>query len=127
MTGNKCLLDTSIVIHAFKDNKIADQLDNFSEIFVSSIAVGELYYGAYRSSNPEKHLDQIKQFLQNCTMLNVDAITASLYGSIKAKLKDKGRPIPENDIWIAAISIQFSLPLFTTDKHFKEVDGITTV
>jgi len=83
MTGNKCLLDTSIVIHAFKDNKIADQLDNFSEIFVSSIAVGELYYGAYRSSNPEKHLDQIKQFLQNCTMLNVDAITASLYGVLK--------------------------------------------
>jgi len=128
MTGNKCLLDTSIIIHYFKNNSdIITQLHAFSEIFVSSIAAGELYYGAYRSANVQKHLDQTNRFLQNYTVLTPDIITANLFGSIKTALKGKGKPIPENDIWIAAIAAQFNLPLFTTDKHFKEIDNIILV
>jgi len=95
--------------------------------YIPAIAVGELYYGAYRSSNIKKHLEQVNQFLYNCKVLPVDAATADLYGSIKAALKDKGKPIPENDIWIAAIATQFELPLFTTDKHFKEIDNLILV
>ncbi|WP_370579578.1 PIN domain-containing protein [Mucilaginibacter sp. X5P1] len=75
----------------------------------------------------KKHLDQVAQFLENCKVLTVDAATGDLYGSIKAVLKDKGKPIPENDIWIAAIATQFDLPLFTTDKHFKEIDNLILV
>jgi tRNA(fMet)-specific endonuclease VapC len=125
MTGNKCLLDTCVIIHAFKNNKdITAQLHTFSEIFIPSIVAGELYYGAYCSANVKKHLDQTNQFLQNYTILVPDAITGDFYGSIKSTLKSKGKPIPENDIWIAAIAIQFNLPLFTVDKHFKEIDNI---
>jgi tRNA(fMet)-specific endonuclease VapC len=128
MTGNKCLLDTSIIIHTFKNNNIITaQLHTFSEIFVPSIAVGELYYGAYRSANVKKHLDQVQQFLQNYTILATDVVTADLYGSIKTALKNKGKPIPENDIWIAAISVQFGLPLFTSDKHFKDIENIILI
>jgi tRNA(fMet)-specific endonuclease VapC len=128
MTGNKCLLDTSIIIHTFKSNaQISDQLYTFSEIFVPSVAVGELYYGAYRSTNVKKHLDQIRLFLKDYTVLVLDVATADLYGSIKASLKRKGKPIPENDIWIAAIAVQFSLPLFATDKHFKEIDNLILI
>jgi tRNA(fMet)-specific endonuclease VapC len=118
------LLDTSIVIHYFKDNSIASQLDSFAEVLVPSTVVGELYFGAYRSLNPQKHIAQIQLFLQNCSLVLVDAETAILYGSIKAVLLAKGKPIPENDIWISAAAIQYNLPLFTTDKHFKEVDGL---
>jgi tRNA(fMet)-specific endonuclease VapC len=127
MTGNNCLLDTSIVIHAFKNINLAEQLDSFSEVYIPAIAVGELYYGAYRSSNVKKHLDQVNQFLERCNILAVDVTTSNLYGSIKAALKDKGKPIPENDIWIAAVATQFELPLFTTDKHFKEIDGLILI
>ncbi|MEO6521841.1 MAG: type II toxin-antitoxin system VapC family toxin [Mucilaginibacter sp.] len=127
MTGNSCLLDTSVIIHSFKNPSVAKQLDSFSEIFVPSIAAGELYFGAYRSSNPSKHLTQVNSFLQNCTIVVVSNETAILYGSIKADLLTKGKPIPENDIWIAAVAIEHQLPLFTTDNHFKEVDGISLV
>ena len=124
MTGNSCLLDTSIIIHSFKDNKIAEQLDEFINVYVPSIAAGELFFGAYRSANVKKHIEQIHLFLQKCIIVNPNGETADAYGNIKAKLKDKGKPIPENDIWIAAIAIHNKLPLFTSDKHFKEVDGL---
>ncbi len=128
MTGSKCLLDTSVIIFAFKSNpEVINQLHKFSEIFVPSIAAGELYYGAYRSANVQRHLDQTNQFLQEYTIVSPDITTGDLYGSIKSALKNKGKPIPENDIWIAAIAIQFNLPLFTADKHFKEIDKIELI
>jgi tRNA(fMet)-specific endonuclease VapC len=128
MTGNKCLLDTCIIIHAFKNNNdITAQLHTFSEIFVPSIAAGELYYGAYCSANVKKHLDQTNRFLQNYTILVPDTITGDLYGSIKTILKNKGKPMPENDIWIAGIAIRYDLPLFTSDKHFKEIESLILV
>jgi tRNA(fMet)-specific endonuclease VapC len=125
MTGNRCLLDTCVIIQAFKnDENITTHLHAFSEIFIPSIAAGELYYGAYCSANVKKHLDQANQFLQNYIILAPDVMTGDLYGNIKSALKKKGKPVPENDIWIAAIAIQFNLPLFTIDKHFKEIDNI---
>jgi tRNA(fMet)-specific endonuclease VapC len=86
-----------------------------------------LYYGAYCSTNVKKHLDQTNQFLQDYTILAPDIKTGEFYGQIKTALKNRGRPIPENDIWIAAIAIQFNLPLFTSDKHFKQIDNIVLV
>ena len=128
MTGSKCLLDTSIIVSSFRnDHLIIAQLYTFSEIFIPSIAVGELYYGAYRSANIQKHLDQLHRFLTDYTVLTPDVFTADVYGNIKAALKNKGKPIPENDMWIAAIAIQFKLPLFTTDKHFKEIDSLIQI
>lgn len=126
MTGNKCLLDTSIIIHAFKQNNtIAERLDKISEIFVPIEVVGELCYGAYKSANPTKHLGQINSFLLNCKIISPDRTTADVYGNIKTALMQKGKPIPENDIWIAAIAQQHEIPLFTTDNHFSEISSIS--
>lgn len=56
----------------------------------------------------------------------VNEATCINYGLIKASLRKKGKPIPENDIWIAAIAMQHSLVVATRDKHFDEVDGLST-
>ncbi len=126
MTGNKCLLDTTIIVHAFRsNNNIAEKLDAVQEVYVSVTAIGELFYGAYKSADPAKHIVQMKSFLKNCKILLTDTTTADIYGSIKAALATKGKPIPENDIWIGAASLQYNLPLYTTDAHFNEIDGIT--
>jgi tRNA(fMet)-specific endonuclease VapC len=81
----------------------------------------------YRSANPAKHLAEVQAFLGNCTLLATDSETGKLYGSIKTSLLAKGKPIPENDIWIAAVAVQHNLALFTSDKHFKEVEEIVLV
>ena len=128
MTGNKCLLDTSIVIHFFKKNeKIIQQLDGFSEVFVSTTVIGELYYGAYASQAPEKHITMIEDFLLRCKTIALDKASSINYGKIKTQLKLKGKPIPENDIWIAAVAISQNLPLFTTDNHFAAIPDIITL
>lgn len=57
-------------------------------------------------------------------MLIADQQTADHYASIKTALLNKGKPIPENDIWIAAVAKQFGLELYTQDQHFKEIDGL---
>lgn len=119
------MLDNSIVIKVFKQDKtIALHLDSFGEVYLTSIVLGELNYGAYASADPERHLEQINEFLQNCKMIYPDNDTANIYGKTKAALKKKGKPIPENDIWIAAVSIQYNLPSYTTDKHFLDIQGL---
>ncbi len=126
MTGNKCLLDTSIIINAFKsNNNVSEKLDVMQEVYVSVTAIGELYFGADKSEYPARHLSKMQSFLSDCKILNTDTTTADFYGSIKADLARKGKPIPDNDIWIGATALQYNLPLYTADAHFKEIDGIT--
>ncbi len=125
MIGNKCLVDTSIIVHAFRrNNEVSERLDAMEQVYVSVTVIGELYYGAYKSDNTEKHLKQMQSFLNNCKILQTDITTADIYGNIKAALAMKGKPIPENDIWIGAAAVQYNLPLYTIDGHCDEIDGI---
>lgn len=125
MTGSDFLFDTSAVIDLFKGNPVvASKLETITTVKIPSIVLGELYFGVYRSSNPQKHINQVKQFVENCEVLAIDVNTAEVYATIKTKLKIKGKPIPENDIWIAATAIQFDLLLVAFDKHFLEIEGL---
>jgi len=83
-----------------------------------------LYLGAYRSQNAAKHTQQIKRLLENCNVLIADAETAETYARIKAALLQKGKPIPENDIWIAATALQYGMRLVTRDNHFTEIEKL---
>lgn len=124
MSGN-FLLDTNIVIAIFaKDPSAHQQLSAANEVFVPSIVLGELYYGARKSSRGESNLRSVNKFAAANRILSCDSDTAQEYGRIKNQLRKKGRPIPENDIWIAAMARQHSLTLVSRDKHFDEVDGI---
>ena len=64
------------------------------------------------------------EFAAQSVILSSDADTAKRYGLIKAELKSKGKPIPENDIWIAAIAKQYDLTIVSRDHHFKEIDDL---
>jgi tRNA(fMet)-specific endonuclease VapC len=57
--------------------------------------------------------------------LACDAVTGLHYGNIKEQLRQMGRPIPENDIWIAAIALLFDSILVSRDEHFSTVQGLT--
>lgn len=125
MTGSNFILDTSAVIELFRGNPVvSNRLETEMVLKISSIVLGELYFGIYRSSNPTKHENQLKRFIKNCEVLPIDLDTSKIYAEIKAKLLQKGKPIPENDIWIAAIAMQFNFSLVTFDKHFLEIDDL---
>lgn len=125
MTGNKLLLDTNIVIELFRGNQsVIDFLDKQDKLYLPTATLGELYLGAYRSSNVSKKLQEIKSFLESCLVIYTDAITSDKYAIIKTALLNKGKPIPENDIWIAATAMHYDIQLYTLDEHFGEVEGI---
>jgi tRNA(fMet)-specific endonuclease VapC len=126
MTGNNILLDTNIIIELFKGNhSVTTSLETQQSVNIPFAVLGELYLGAYRSSNPKKHIKQVNDFLKKCNVLVADDETANNYALIKTELLNKGKPIPENDIWIAAIAKQHELKLITRDKHFTEIDGLS--
>ena len=125
MSG-RVLLDTNIVIALFaKEAVIGQRLTEAEEVFVSSIVLGELYYGAQKSARVETNVTRVNTFAASNTILGCDTTTAQYYGAIKNQLRAKGQPIPENDIWIAAIARQHQLTLVTRDEHFRAVDGLT--
>ena len=125
MTGNNYLIDSNIVIEIFNgDKKFADKLNKEKEIFMPAIVLGELYTGINRVTNRTKHLKRLADFLTLCTIINIDEATAKIYGALIAALYKKGKPIPTNDVWIAALSIQHKITIATKDKHFKEIDGL---
>lgn len=127
MTGNKFALDTNIVSAWFKGEEgIADKIDKAKEVHIPIVVIGELYYGAAYSTHVQKNTKEIQRLTTFYNLLLIDEETSIIYGDIKVALRKKGKPIPENDIWIAAISQRHGLTLITRDKHFSEIEGLKT-
>jgi tRNA(fMet)-specific endonuclease VapC len=95
-----------------------------SELFLPSIALGELIHGAEVSNRRVANLAAVEHFTASVTVLSCAAGTASHYGEIKAALRSKGRPLPDNDVWIAATARQHVLTVATRDSHFNEIPGL---
>lgn len=125
MTGNDLILDTNVAIDYFKGKShVTSVIQKQTNLYMPSIVLGELYVGAHRSHDYAAKMKEIKELRANCILLHVTHAVIAQYALIKTALLNKGKPISENDIWIAAIAIQKDVPLYTYDKHFKEVDGL---
>jgi tRNA(fMet)-specific endonuclease VapC len=124
MTGNKVFLDSNVVIDIFAGNKLLAEKMTGIELYISSIVLGELYVGIFRVVSKDKHLNKLNSFLALCTIINIDQTTAQLFGEISADLYNKGKPIPTNDIWIAATVKQYQMKLISKDRHFQQVSDI---
>jgi tRNA(fMet)-specific endonuclease VapC len=125
--NGKFLLDTNILIAVFAaDPNVQQHLAQPGEIFVPVVALGELYYGAGKSTRIDANIRRIDEFAASCTLLGCDIDTSRHYGQIKNNLRAKGRPIPENDIWIAAVAQQHGLTLVSRDSHFGEVHTLSS-
>lgn len=121
----KFLLDTNIIIAILnRDYSVTRQITPDMNVSVPCIALGEVIAGAYRSAQVHQNLQAIKSLSRTIPVLPCNVGTAEAYGSIYAYLKKKGRPIPENDIWIAAIAHQRGFTLITRDSDFKHIEHL---
>ena len=124
--NGRYLLDTNIVIALFaQEELIQERLSQAVEVFLSSIVSGELYYGAERSIRVDENIQRINEFASTMVVIGCNQETARQYGQIKNVLRAKGRPIPENDIWIAAQAQQQQVTLVARDDHFQEIDALS--
>jgi tRNA(fMet)-specific endonuclease VapC len=119
------LLDTNIVVALFaRDAAILAKLNAAASIAVPVVVLGELYYGARKSGRSVANLARVDTFAAGNVILDCDQTTAQRYGAIKNELLTRGRPIPENDIWIAAVALQHRLTLVSRDRHFQEIPAL---
>ena len=123
--AGRYLVDTNIVIAYFAgDRLLFDRFQAAAEVCSSVVTLGELVYGAMKSSRPRENLFRLEQLRSTVTLLKCDTETARRYGDLKNVLRRKGRPIPENDIWIAATALQHGLTLVSRDSDFQHVEGL---
>ena len=107
---------------------MGEKLGEAEILYLPSMVLGELCYGAHRSRSPDKALAQVLAFLRLCMTVAPDETTAQYYGRIKAELAAAGTPIPDNDIWLAALAlVEYRVPLATRDGHFAAVAELTVV
>ena len=126
MKMNGKLVDTNVIIRFFKgETELFSLFDDMENLYISSISVGELMYGAELSKKSDFNRDNYFCFCQHMKVLYPDLEVAKSCGKIKASLKAKGKPIPENDIWIAATCHAADLTLITADSYFDFVDEIS--
>jgi predicted nucleic acid-binding protein len=123
------LLDTNAYT-AFKlaDKPIVDLIKHAEIIGLSPIVLGELLGGFDSGTKAKKNREELQQFLNSSRIriYPLTADTANFYSHIYAALKKKGYPIPTNDLWIAAQSMEHGCALCTYDKHFKAIEGLLT-
>jgi predicted nucleic acid-binding protein len=124
------VLDTSAYSRAFRGDPAAvEALRSASEIHLPLIVLGELLAGFAVGSRPERNRKDLAEFMSapRVSLMHPDERTAHRYANIVAALRDAGRPIPTNDVWIAALALQAGMPLLTFDAHFGWVPGLALV
>ena len=118
------LLDTSAYSALQRGHlPVLDVLRRAEMVAVSPIVLGELYSGFRAGNRWAENTAQLAQFLRkpSVRVLNVTEETALRYAEVDVYLRKKGRPIPRNDVWIAAAALEHGLQLLTLDVHFREV------
>lgn len=123
----RILLDTNAYT-AFKNGHpdVIDILQHADIIGFSVIVLGELIAGFNHGSKYRKNLTELNAFLSSprIAIFPIDATTTSFYAQLYANLRHKGKPIPTNDLWIAASVLQHGAKICTFDKHFGFIENI---
>lgn len=127
MSG-KIALDTDVAIMFLNGNQVIDAyLAKYAKVYLPVIVAGELIFGALNSQNVEENLARHRKLIQKSHVLQVSTTTAETYAKTRLALKKKGKPIPENDLWIASLCIENKIPLLSNDIHFDEVERLSVV
>jgi tRNA(fMet)-specific endonuclease VapC len=127
MAMTAIMLDTNAYV-AFKQGQpeAVEIVQRAARLALGSTVLGELLAGFAVGSREAKNRAELQQFLASDRVhtLTIDEETAAYYATIYRNLRQKGRPIPTNDMWIAASALQHGYALFSYDEHFQAVDGL---
>ncbi len=124
----KLLLDTNATSRFFSGDKaVLAALNQADTVYLSIFVLGELWAGFYGGSRQKENRAILQRFMDkpNVTVLTADAATADLFGRLTHQLTAIGKPIPINDVWIAAHALQNGATLATFDAHFAPIIGLS--
>jgi tRNA(fMet)-specific endonuclease VapC len=123
------LIDTNVYA-AFKRNHstVVDELQRATEVALCPMVLGELRGGFAFGSRERENLRELDEFMAGprVRLLSVSDRTSVFYARVYGALRRKARPIPANDLWIAASAMEQGLVLLSFDRHFGEIDGLAS-
>ncbi|HEY5805960.1 MAG TPA: type II toxin-antitoxin system VapC family toxin [Candidatus Saccharimonadales bacterium] len=126
----KLALDTN-AYRALDDGnpKLGTILKSVPQIGMPIIVLGELYFGIFQGSKQSDNMANLTKFLATprVELLDIDETTAKLFGEIATELRRVGRPIQQDDMWIAALCKQHGYALATADKDFESITGLELI
>jgi tRNA(fMet)-specific endonuclease VapC len=122
------ILDTN-ALSAFADGEpgVLAEVGKSPRIEVPCIVLGEFLFGIAQSRRRNEYERWINQTLDAAQYLDLTTDTAAKYAEVRLELKRAGTPIPANDMWIAALCRQHTLPLLSRDRHFESVKGLRRI
>ena len=126
----KALLDTNAYSELRRGHAgVAGYVRRSEQVLLSAIVVGELLYGFRRGGRFGENRRDLEAFLESryVSLLPVTMVTADRFALIAANLRRKGRPIPTNDIWLAAHAMEAGADLISFDPHFEHVEGLAWI
>ena len=122
------ILDTNgLSALAEGDPRLEPILRRATQIAVPVIVLGEYRYGIQQSRERQRYEHWLVEYLRKFRVLDVDEQTTTSYAAVRGELKRAGTPIPSNDVWIAALCRQHSLPVLSRDRHFDLVPGLRRI
>ena len=107
-------------------HEVRDLIREAEEVLFSAVVVGEQLYGFRQGTRFEQNLAELRSFLERpyVSFVPVGPVTADRYSQVMTALRAKGRPIPTNDVWIAAHAMETGADLVSADRHFQHIDGL---
>ncbi len=123
----KILLDTSAYSALMRgEAEVAERVRRAEAVILSTVVAGELLFGFRAGQRFDENQRQFRRFRENpyVSILPVSLATADRFARIGARLRAKGRPIPSNDMWIAAHALESGAELLSSDEHFEAIDGL---
>ncbi len=119
------ILDTN-ALSAFLDRapQVVEIVSEAQQLAIPVVIAAELAFGIAQSRHREAYERSLERMLDRCLVLEVGIATARHYAAIRLELKAAGKPIPANDLWIAALCRQYSMPILSRDSHFDFVSGL---
>ncbi len=119
------ILDTN-ALSAFLDQapEAVEVISDARQLAIPVIVAGEFAFGIAQSRHRGAYEKSLQRMLDRCDVLEIGLETARHYAAIRLELKAAGKPIPANDLWIAALSRQHAKPVMSRDAHLDFVAGL---
>jgi tRNA(fMet)-specific endonuclease VapC len=119
------ILDTNALSAAADEHPgVVRVLAGASELALPVVVIGEYRYGIAQSRHRARYRRWLDGLITDCTVLDINEQTTHHYAAIGIELRQTGKPIPTNDLWISALCRQHGLPLLSRDRHFDLVSGV---
>jgi tRNA(fMet)-specific endonuclease VapC len=122
------ILDTNALSAAADEHPtIIAALGRVDELALPVVVIGEYRYGIAQSRHQSRYKRWLDNLISDCRVLDVNEGTTHYYAAINLELRRAGKPIPTNDLWIAALCRQHTLPVLSRDRHFDLVSDIQRI